>query len=71
MRTMQLQQANGAAQVAKRDQLFAENPDPLRKVAEFVGEADRLPEAAQIFAARRAGADMGEFGVLLGTSRWK
>jgi hypothetical protein len=33
---------------------------------QLVGEADRLPEAAKIFAARRAGADMGQLGVLVG-----
>src|SRR5260370_753562 len=38
----------------------------MRQVAQVVGEADRLPEAAEIFAAWRARADMGEFGILLG-----
>ena len=38
----------------------------MRQVAQLVGEADRLPEAAEIFAARRALADMGEFGILRG-----
>jgi hypothetical protein len=38
----------------------------MRQVVQLVGEADRLPEAAEIFAARRSGADMGELGILLG-----
>src|SRR5690242_20615218 len=38
----------------------------MRQVAQLVGEADRLPEAPEIFAARRAWANMGEFAILLG-----
>jgi hypothetical protein len=38
----------------------------MRQVAQLVGEADRLPEPPEIFAARRARANMGEFSVLLG-----
>src|SRR5207249_2598502 len=33
---------------------------------QVIGEANRLPKAAHVFAARRAGADMGEFGILVG-----
>ena len=63
MRAMQFQQAGGAALVAKCDQILAEDLDPIWQVAQFVGKADRLPKAAQIFAARRARADMGEFRI--------
>jgi hypothetical protein len=38
----------------------------MGQVLQFTGEADRLPEAAQIFAAGRIGADMGEFCVFIG-----
>jgi hypothetical protein len=38
----------------------------MGQVLQFVGEADRLPKAAQIFAAWRVGADMAEFCVFLG-----
>src|SRR4051794_26710614 len=64
MGTVQLQHADGAGPVAKRDKVLAQYPDPQRQVAQIVGEAHRLPEPAQVFAARRVGADMGEFDVL-------
>ena len=66
MGTMQLQQTHGAAQVAEHHQFFAENFHSLRQITQFVGEADRLPKAAQVFAARRAGSNMGELAVLAG-----
>src|SRR6267143_5168287 len=66
MRTVQLQQTDVAAPVAKGDQLLVQNLDPERQVLQLVGKADRLPEAAHVLAARRAGTDMGELGVLLG-----
>jgi hypothetical protein len=66
MRAMQLQQTDSAAQVAKHHQFLAEDLDPMGQVLQFVGEADRLPKAAQIFAARRVGADMGKFRFFLG-----
>src|SRR6266478_3593571 len=66
MRTMQLQQTDVAALVAKGDQLLVQNLDPQRQILQLVREADRLPEAAHVLAARRAGTDMGELGVLLG-----
>ncbi len=65
MRTMQFQQARGAALVTERNQILAEDLDPIWQVAQFVGKADRLPKAAQIFAARRARADTGEFRIFL------
>src|SRR5262249_39520818 len=66
MRTMQLEEAHGAALVAERDQILAQHPDPQRDVREVVGKADRLPETAQIFAARSARADMRQCRVLVG-----
>ncbi len=66
MRTMQLQQTDGAAQVAKHHQFLTEDLDPMGQVLQFVGKADRLPKAAQIFAAWCVGADMGEFCVFVG-----
>src|SRR3984893_15468062 len=65
MRTVQLQQTDVAALVAKGDQLLAEDFDPQWQVLQLVGKADRLPEAAHILAARRAGTDMGELAILL------
>ena len=46
MRTVQLQQPNGAAAVAKRHQLLAEDLDPMRQIFQLVREANRLPKAA-------------------------
>src|ERR1700720_3555161 len=66
MWAMQFQQTDGAAQVAKHHQLPAEDLDPMGQVLQFVGKADRLPKAAQIFAAWCVGADMGEFCIFLG-----
>src|SRR6516164_8258326 len=66
MRTMQLQETDGAAPIAKHHQFLAEDFDPMGQVLQFVGEADRLPKAAQIFATRCVGADMGKFCVFLG-----
>src|SRR5262249_50238849 len=62
---VQLQQPDGAAPVAERHELLPQDLDAVRQIPQLVGEADRLPEAAQIFAARRARADMGELGILL------
>jgi hypothetical protein len=66
MWTMQLQETDSAAPIAKHHQLLAEDLHPMGQVLQFVGEADRLPKAAQIFSARRIGTDMGEFYVFLG-----
>jgi hypothetical protein len=63
---MQLQEADGAAQVAKNHQFLAEDLDPMGQVLQFVGKADRLPKAAHIFAAWRVGTDMREVCILLG-----
>src|ERR1700736_4239320 len=60
------QQTDGAAQVAKHHQFLAEDLDPMGQLLQFVGKADRLPKAAQIFAAWCVGADMGEFCVFFG-----
>ena len=38
----------------------------MGQVLQFVGKADRLPKAAQIFAAWCVGADTGQFCVVAG-----
>jgi hypothetical protein len=63
---MQFQQTDSAAPVAKRHQFLAENLDPAGQVLQFVRETDRLPKAAQIFAAWCVGADMRQFYVFGG-----
>jgi len=71
MRTMQFHQTNGAAQSRENTTSFlAEDLDPMRQVLQFRRKkADRLPKAAQIFAAWCVGADMGEFLRLLRAPR--
>jgi len=63
---MQLQETDSAAPVAKHHQFLAENLHPMGEVLQFIGEADRLPKAAQIFAAWCVGTDMGQFCVFSG-----
>ena len=58
--------SDGAAQVAKHHEFLTEDLDSMGQVLQFVREANRLPIAVQIFAARCAGTDMGEFYVFLG-----
>src|SRR5262249_32374898 len=66
MRTMQLQEADRTALVAKHHQLLAQDRELDRHVVQFVGVADRLPEAAKVLAARRVRPDMRELAVLAG-----
>ena len=61
MRAMQFQQADGAALVAEGDEILAQNAQPPGHFAQFGGLDHRLPKAPQIFAARRARPDPGQF----------
>jgi len=69
MRAVKMQHADAATPVAEGDQVFAEDPEPQRRRREIARERDGLPEAAQIFAARRSGPDPGQSGSGGGTSR--
>ena len=71
MWTVQLQQPHMAAEGSERDELLPEDFHVQWQVVQFVGKTHRLPEATHIFATRRAGADMREFGVLSGDSAMK
>src|SRR5207302_9067007 len=66
MRAVQFEQTHRTALIAEDYEILSQDLDPMRQVPQLVGEADRLPEAAEIFAARRARSDMGEFDILLG-----
>jgi len=66
MGTMQLHQAYRATQITENHQFFPEYLDPMGQILQFVGEADRLPEAPQIFAARRVRADVRKLCVFVG-----
>ncbi len=61
MRAMQFEEADRAALVAKRDQVLAEDAQPPRHRAQFARQDHRLPEAPQIFAARRPRPNPGQF----------
>ena len=64
MWAVQFQQPDLATAVAKRDEIVAEDFEPLRHVAELVRDDYRLPEPPQVFAARRARPDPGQLFVL-------
>ena len=63
MRAVQVQHADAPAAVAEDHQVFTEDPDPQRRRCEIARERDRLPEAAEIFTARRSGTDLGQLGI--------
>src|SRR5262245_53215759 len=64
MRAMQFQQSNLAPLVAERDEILPENANSPRQLAQFAGEDDRLPKAAEIFSTRRVRPDAGQFRVI-------
>src|SRR5262249_3730449 len=66
MGTVALEQPHPSLPIAEDDQLLPEDRDVNRHVSQVIGEADRLPEAAEVLAARRSGTDVGEFCVLSG-----
>src|SRR5580704_11631440 len=66
MRAVQLQEADRAAAVAKRDEVLAEDPELERQVFQLVRIADRLPEAAHVFAAGRVRADTRQLCIFRG-----
>ena len=51
-----MQEAQAPAEVAEEDQLFAEDAQGERYVAQLAGEGDRLPEAPQELAGGRVAA---------------
>ena len=58
--------ADAAAEIAEGHQFLAEDFEGHGGIAQLVGVADGLPEAAQVFAAGGAGAYVGEFLVFFG-----
>ena len=64
VRAVAVQQADGPAALAEQDQVLAQHADQFRQVADLGGEGDRMPEAAQVFAAGRPGRHMGHLDVL-------
>ncbi len=60
VRAVQLEQPDATAPVAEQHEILPEDPEAQRNVRQLPREGDRLPEAAEILAARRAGADPRE-----------
>src|SRR5262249_18332493 len=58
-----MQHADAPPTVAKNHEILAEDPHPQGRRREIAREGDRLPEAAQILSARRAGTDLGQLGI--------
>src|SRR5262249_4182808 len=63
MRAVQVQHADAAAAIAKDHEILTQNAHSQRRRHEIARERDRLPEAAQILAARRSGTDLGQLGI--------
>ena len=57
VRAVLLQEPDAPAEVAEGDQVLAQQAHGQGQLAEIVGMQERVPEAAQILAAGRAGAD--------------
>src|SRR5262245_1430833 len=53
VRAMALEQADGAAAVAKGHQFLTQNLHGQRQVLQLIRVADRLPEATHVLATRR------------------
>src|SRR2546425_9144537 len=62
---MELQESNGAPEVAEHHEVLPQDSDSDWNIAQFIRKTNGLPEAAQVFSARRAGACMRELGVFL------
>src|SRR5205085_11609750 len=60
MRAMRVERADSALLVAEQDDLLAEQLLLARQIFQLLGEADRLPIAAQEFAHRAARLDEGQ-----------
>src|SRR6185369_14557432 len=63
VRAVQMQDADAATPVTEHHEILAEDPHAQRCVDEIAGEGHRLPEAAQVLPARRAGPDFGELPI--------
>ncbi len=66
MHAMRMQHADAAAAVAKRDEFFVEDLQEARRIGQFHRHAHRMPEAAHVFAKRRARTGFGQLGVVIG-----
>jgi hypothetical protein len=62
---MPMQQSDASRAIAKHHQVFAQQAHGHRQVLEFGAEQKRMPVAAQVFAAGRAGAHRGDEAVVV------
>src|SRR5262245_27112374 len=65
MAAVQLEEPDLALGVAEEDQVLAHDANGLRQILQLRGEANRLPEAAQILAAGCPRPDPGQLGIVL------
>ena len=63
MRAVEMQQSIVALAVTEQDQILAEAAHTERQIRHHRGQCDRVPEAAQIFAARSAGTNLGQLPI--------
>jgi len=61
---VQLEEPHAPPPIPERHELFAQDLDAQGQIAQVVGEADGLPEAAEVFAAGGPGPHVGELGIL-------
>src|SRR5439155_12721222 len=62
----EIQESHATPDVTEHHNVLPYETGAQREVAQFIRKANRLPEAAQVFPARRSGAAMREFCVFLG-----
>ena len=66
MRAVPMQETEAPRAVAKHHQVLAQEPHRQRRVLELRRDQERVPVAAQVFAARRARANLRQQEVVLG-----
>ena len=66
MHAVRMKDAHTAAAVAEGDQLFAQDLQEARGVGQFHRHAHGVPEGPHVFAHRRARADLGQLGIMVG-----
>src|SRR5882672_5960211 len=66
VRAVELQQPHPTTPVTKDDQILPQDAHPHRQVLQRIRPYHWMPESAQIFSARCAGPNVGEFLVFLG-----
>jgi hypothetical protein len=63
MTTVEMEQAQCSLLVPEYHEVFSEDTDAKRNVADLTGECNRNPESPEIFSTRRTGIYVGELAV--------